>query len=337
MDTYRKDMKKVQNDRGTGLEESLRRQLKITREKRHLTREEVSEGLISAGELRRLEEGRVADVWLLRLLMGRLHILPSVNIFYLSERDNALANLESEIRCSLLLWNYEKAENQLKQFTELCDKWNRFQQMIFYRLDTALRVRLIRAGRSSRKEKDVKRLRRFMEENMAGFEERLLQHRLFSPEELALLSVYYDFTIENTAEKLKKLYFLIHYFRDEFSQEEKQYLFYADLILACAQCQYAMGEFQNCIRQCEKGLELTEYFHTCEATGELCELIADAKGELFAKEIVNAEERKPWAGDIFRCYMQADAVYDTFYFGYQDGYREKLREKAERWKTIMLE
>ena len=87
------------------------RLLKIAREERKLTREDVAEGVIALEELRLLENGENDwDFWEVIILLGRLHIPDSAASFYLCGEDNYLLNLETEIRLDLSLWRYEMAE-----------------------------------------------------------------------------------------------------------------------------------------------------------------------------------------------------------------------------------
>ena len=60
------------------------RLLKIAREERKLTREDVAEGVIALEELRLLENGENDwDFWEVIILLGRLHIPDSAASFYL--------------------------------------------------------------------------------------------------------------------------------------------------------------------------------------------------------------------------------------------------------------
>ncbi|MDE7212585.1 MAG: hypothetical protein K2O03_14230, partial [Lachnospiraceae bacterium] len=241
-------------------------------------------------------------------------------------------------------WRYEKAGEQLKCFYELCKKEKGFPMRVCYQLFAFLKIRQKQGTKEDRK-----LFQAFMEQEMPDFETRLLANKPYSLEELSLITVYYGLVEEDTAKRLKKLYCVAHCLREEFVQEEERLRsFYAELMLACAQCQYELGDYVNCIAQCEEGIKVTSRFRICVAGGELYECMADAKGKLLEEEmrrneskeqwfVMGGEERKKRMEAVLKDYMIADALYDSFYFGYRDGYKDICNRKAERWKSMMQE
>ena len=306
------------------------RLLKIAREERKLTREDVAEGVIALEELRLLENGENDwDFWEVIILLGRLHIPDSAASFYLCGEDNYLLNLETEIRLDLSLWRYEMAEAKLKEYYKKRDKKNRFQIMEYWRMWADLSVRIGGQMQSG----DM--FRAFAEKEIPFLEERLHSGKLLSPNELAFITSYYRFTIGDITEQVKKLYKVVNYFHEEFATMEEQYPFYAMLMLVYAQCQYELGEYRGCVHQCREGLRVSVYSKFCKMGGELYELMADAKGKQMEEEIPEELEREGRIKEILRDYMLADTLYSVFYYNYKGNYQKKVMEKVERWKIMI--
>ena len=210
---------------------------------------------------------------------------------------------------------------------------------------------------------DSRGLREFVEKEMPDFEKRLRSGAVFSPSELALMAVYYQMTQKKPEECLRKLYYIVHYYETEFAKEKEKYMFYAELRLACAQCQYELGDYVNCIKQCKEGEKVAKYFRQSTASGEFREWMADAKGEILKKELAQDEkrefkgreiskeerrefykrqlredeERKEQVGAILEDYQCANALYDCYYFGYQEEHKAKLERKMEEWRIMLSE
>ena len=347
-------MEDIENYRNIGT------QVKTARCQRKWKREEVVEALLEEPDLRGIEERNEWEFWSVRILMGRLHIPTSSIIFYLSAGDNALINLEMDILCDLRFWRYEKARKEIEQFYRSCDKKNHFQMRAYYRLYMTWKV-----WQRQREKKEKEIFQEFMESEMPGFEERLLKGRAFAPDELALIAVYYQFIEEDTAKRLQKLYYVVYYYREEFTREqEKLQPFYAELMFACAQCQYELEDYVNCIEQCEEGIKVTKKTRICVMAGELYEWMADAKGKILEEEMDKERQRylreevrerkgpvlkekreeislfkgmgrRKQIDEILEDYGCADVLYDMYYSKYEDKYKEQLERKMERWKTMM--
>ena len=313
------------------MNEGIGKILKKTREEKHLTREDVCEGIITPDTLRAVEaEEREESYWVLRALLGRLHVLDSAVIFHLDHKENQMVNMEIELYRDLLLWRYDEAESKLMDFYQLCNKKDFLQLQIYYRLHAMLRKR-----QNKITEEDQNEIQGFVEQAIPCFEERLKQRRLFSPDELALLIEYYECTVSDTAGRMKKLYLILTYVESEYANIERAYSFYAVLKYCFAKCQYEMREYEGCIRQCKDGLKVSEYFRVCYLNAELYELMADAQGEIEkeASKLQQANENSIKA--IVRNYMLADTVYDTFYHGYHHEHSENINRKIELWKTMI--
>ena len=94
--------------------------IKKTREEKHLTREVVCEGITTVDALKAIETEQCDEnYWLIRELLGRLHIQNSAVIFYLDHQDNEMVNLETTIRRDIALHRYQEAEQKLDTFYEL--------------------------------------------------------------------------------------------------------------------------------------------------------------------------------------------------------------------------
>jgi hypothetical protein len=204
-----------------------------------------------------------------------------------------------------------------------------------------------------REEKEKEIFQEFMEREMPRFEERLLKGRVFAPDELALITVYYQFMEEDTAKRLQKLYYVVYYYREEFTKEQERLQpFYAELMFACTQCQYELGDYVNCIAQCEEGIKVTEKTRICAMAGELYEWMADTKGKILEEEMdkerrryLREEVRKFWVEDrerrqqideVLKDYRRANVLYKKYYNGYLNK-KEELEEKMERWRITMSE
>lgn len=227
------------------------------------------------------------------------------------------------------LWRYEAAETKLKKYDQKSDKKNELQMMEYWQMCADLAVRL---GRQIENE-DV--FKKFAKGKLSFFEERLHTRGLLSPDELAFITSYYQLTIKDTAERMKKLYQIINYFQTEFATTKENYPFYAILMFAYAQCQYKLGEYKGCIRECEKGLRMIISSKHCKASGELYELMADAKGKQMEKEGLEESERRGKVREILRDYNLANTLYSIYYCNYKGNYEQKLEEKIKKWKTTI--
>lgn len=184
-------------------------------------------------------------------------------------------------------------------------------------------------------------LQDFVEKNMPDFEKYLRARKVFSTDELALIAAYYVLVEKEADERLKKLYFLVYYFREVFAKEEYQHPFYARLMFACAQNQYRLGDYANCVEQCLEGIQVTKYFRRTVMGGELCELMADAKGEMLKKEFAAAEEETSMMGGereqrirtILYDYECANALY-RYCFGYKEEHKKELERKIAQWRAM---
>lgn len=315
------------------MSELIRQLIKTNREEQHLTRELLGETILSPDQLRLLENGDGKEThqnyWLLRILLGRLHLHNSSVIFYLPSKDNKLANLEMEIQRNLALWRYQKAEEQLEQFLSLIDKNNELSFLVYYQLYTELRIR-----QNKKTSKDTAALHQFMENKMPNFEKRLLKDRLFSSEELSLIIAYYEYTLENINTRMKKLFLVIHYFKTNYAGQEKAFPFYSSLMLAYARCQYKSEEYAGCMEHCLEGLRVTNYYRCCHVTAELYELLADSSGKLLEPKLEHKSELTNEIQSILQNYSAAYSLYSTFYSEYQENHKKELQKKIEKWTEI---
>jgi len=306
------------------------RLLKGAREEKNLTRDEVCAGVMAAEELRLLEDGENDwDFWEVTILLRRLQVPDSAVSFYLYKEDNDLVNLEEEIRLDLNLWRYEAAEAKLKEYDQKSDKKNELQMMEYWQMCADLAVCL---GRQLENE-DV--FKKFAAKKLPFLEERLHTRGLLSPDELAFITSYYQLTIKDTAERMKKLYPIVNYFQTEFATTKENYPFYAILMFAYAQCQYKLGEYKGCIRECEEGLRVTVSSRHCKTSGKLYELMADAKGKRMEEEGLEESEKERRVKEILQDYALADTLYSLYYHNYKGDYEKKLMKKIEKWKTTI--
>ncbi len=315
--------------------EALGRLLKTAREERRLSRGDVGRWVSNEEKMRSLEEGKEGDFWEIRQVVGRLHIPSNMVSAYLNPQDNALVNLELEIWYDLLFWRYGQAERKLQRFYGYCDRKNVAMMQSYYRL---LALFLVRQSRWE--DQRTKELQDFIEKHMPDIEKSLWAREVFSPDELSLIAAY-DRLVERKAEEcLKKLYSVVYYFRETFAREEHQHPFYAELMFACAQELYRLGDYVNCVQQCMEGIKVTKYFRKSVVGGELYELMADASGEMLKKELTEKKLYVPDKGvteqidAVLDDYLCADAQYSAFYFGYQDGHKEELERKMKGWRTM---
>lgn len=310
---------------------------KIVRETRGLLRSEVGRWISDEEEVRSLEEGKEGDFWEIRQMAGRLHVPSAVLSAYLNPLDKILVDLELGIWHNLLFWQYEEAEKKLERFWELCNRKNAAMLLLYYRFYAQLLIR------QNRREKEkIKELQDFVEKNMPDFEKCLQTRRALSPDELALIAAY-DRLVEGEPQKrLKKLYSVVYYFREVYAKEEHWHPFYAGLMFACAQEQYALGDYMNCVEQCLEGIQVTEYFRSSIMGGELYELMADAEGEMLKRELaverekdtpVMGKKRGQWIQAILHNYESADKLY-RYCWGYKDGHKKILERKVEQWKVM---
>ena len=305
--------------------------IKKAREEKHLTREGICEGITTVDVLKAIEtEQSNENYWLIRELLGRLHIQNSAVIFYLDHKDNEMVNLETEIRRDIVLHRYQEAEQKLDTFYGLCNLKDNLQMLIYYGLYLQLR------NQQDIKILDDKILQNFFENHVGYLEQHIALHKLLSLDELLLLMEYYENTIENTIEKMNKFYRMMDYYDSEYAKEKYAHPFYASLKLYYAKYQYEMQEYEGCIRQCEEGLKVSEYFRTCERNAELYELMADAKGRIECQKNDGTKQDRKAIEEKLQAYYCADALYDTFYYGYQDKEKELLQRKMEAWRIMIL-
>lgn len=307
--------------------------VKIKEEKR-LTKKQVCGGLVSEDDYQNIvTEKSEGNVWILRILIGRLHIQEAMVAFYLDKKENEMINLEIEIYRRIMVWNEKEAKEKLDQFYVRMDKNSSIQWVIYYRL-----FLLVYKENSILDKGQMDMFHNKLDEVISVLEDRISLREAAAPEELALLTEYYDKTITDITVKRAKLYDLLDYYKTEYRETELLNRFYAQLCFYYAKTQFALGRYHHCINSCRDGLKITEEFGCCNNTAELYELMAEAKSRIF-KEVkkLGPKKNKEEYAEMVQWYQTASTLYTCFYGELADQKVCTIKERIQEWKTTKLQ
>lgn len=253
--------------------------LKKIRGEKNLTRQQICNGLISESEYQNIETGKSeGNVWIQKLLLGRLHIPESTVTFYLNLNDNEMVNLETEIYRRIMVWKYDEAEKKLHRFYNMTDKLNTAQMLIYYKL-----YLLVYGHRNRVSKNEFEVIAERLGKLFSEIKMRLHERECLSPDELSFITEYYACFFTDIRKKSESLYEIMDYYRNEYNGTENQNRFYAQLCFYYAQGQYELKEYHNCLNSCKEGLKVTALFGNCNTTAELLELVAYSKECLIDK------------------------------------------------------
>lgn len=304
------------------------------REEKKITRKQICDGLISENEYRNIEIGKSeGEVWLQKLLIGRLHIPESAVTFYLSKKENEMVNLEMEIYRRVMIWRYQEAEEKLKLFYDMINKESRIQMLIYYKL-----YLLVYGQRRKLEEAEFEIMNKRLGNMVSEIEKKLYEREILSPDELSFISEYFANSIIDEYERSKRLYEVLDYYKYEYSGMECGNRFYAQLNYYYAQGQYNLREYQNCVESCKEGLKVTALFGNCNNTAELFELLADAEGRILESETSLIVEKKvSQVKKVVENYTIAMNIYAIFDGEEADRKKKTVEDKVAKWKTMLFQ